>query len=305
MLDILIGACCRDLQEEAGFVKKSTNATAESKKGGAMANADLYLPPQSDANPVGITLDPEHKAAAEQLLAALLSYLPQQHLKPALRALLDQTAIVTQNKGAMVASVLNPFRDQRQKMYPSILPYLARQFPHDEQLEILRSNLHTSAQSMGDLMASIDEIQEEQEDEGEDEDEDEEMVSNSGEPKPARENGGTNAPNTELPEAVKPRVDSTPSYNIFQAVTNKPDAREETPIDGLRSPGKRAFNDADEDGLNPPKRVDLGKESEAITTPFQPSDQNYDQPQTQEDSDSDNESAHLVGELDTDEEENS
>ncbi|UKZ77367.1 hypothetical protein TrVFT333_005087 [Trichoderma virens FT-333] len=167
MLDPLVGACCRDLQQDAGFLKpaeKPAATTGKGTKNGAVAvNTDLFLQPQAAAAATEApTLEADHRNTANELLTAIIAQLPQSHLKPALRGHLDKTAILTRNRDAMLASVLNPYRDQHGRMYPSILPHLSQLFPHDQGLEILRSNLRTSAVagSGSEMFASLSEVAE-------------------------------------------------------------------------------------------------------------------------------------------------
>ena len=172
MLEPIFSACCRDLQEDAGYLKpkpstKAATSKEEVKKNKGLANADLFLKPQASSEPeVTRHLGANHKAAAENLLADLAAYLPQQHLKPTLRGLVDKTSILTRNRDAMLASVLNPYKDQHGRMYPSILPHMSRAYPHDQGLEILRSNLRMSTPAGNtDLIASVDEVDESDHDE--------------------------------------------------------------------------------------------------------------------------------------------
>ncbi|PHH77618.1 hypothetical protein CDD82_3447 [Ophiocordyceps australis] len=147
MVELLVIACCRDLQHNASLSVNSPSMPATDTKANAMANADLFLQPSSAPSPGLATtkLDLDHAAAATNLLPVLLSHLPQQHIKPSLRGLVDRTAILTRNRDAMLASVLNPYRDSSGRMLPSILPHLSRQFPHDQALEVLRCNMRTSS----------------------------------------------------------------------------------------------------------------------------------------------------------------
>jgi pre-rRNA-processing protein RIX1 len=87
--------------------------------------------------------------AASELLPLLLSHITQQHLREEHRAELDSAAIISGNKEAMVASVLNPYVRKNGGTFPSILPHLCRAFPGDETVEtllrprapIIRSNI--------------------------------------------------------------------------------------------------------------------------------------------------------------------
>ncbi|CAI4217864.1 unnamed protein product [Parascedosporium putredinis] len=119
----------------------------------------------NDNSATGPSLEPAHRLAAEKLLVGFLSHLPQRRLRPVLRSLLDQTAILTQNKDAMLASVLNPFRNKQSKMAPSILPFLSQLHPNDQALEIIRSNMRQDVDMenspSGDepLAAMVDELE--------------------------------------------------------------------------------------------------------------------------------------------------
>ncbi|KAI5465477.1 rRNA processing/ribosome biogenesis-domain-containing protein [Mariannaea sp. PMI_226] len=176
MLGPLLGACCRDLQQDAGHLqpteKPAATSGTDSKKSTIATNADLFLKPQSTTTVVeaATTLDPKHNAAAASLLVSIPSHLPQRYLKPSLRGLVDQTAILTSNRDAMLGSVLNPFKDQRGRVYPSILPHLVQQFPDTQGLEILRTNLRTNNQALADGEEPLEELPVDHEDQ-----EDEEM----------------------------------------------------------------------------------------------------------------------------------
>lgn len=153
-LDRVVQYCCQDLLEASGFGRAEGRKDAMPENGtktkGASSNADAYLASQEKKRSAPRFLAPAHQAAAESLLPVLFSHVPQQHLKQNLRGLLDRTAILTRNKSAMVASVLHPFRGKNGKPLPSILPFLVRQFPHDQEVEVLRSNLRLEPQTLGD-----------------------------------------------------------------------------------------------------------------------------------------------------------
>ncbi|KAM0272543.1 hypothetical protein ACHAQH_008679 [Verticillium albo-atrum] len=179
---VIMLSCCRDLQQEAGHLAAapapSSKPDSGAKKNGIAANADLFLPQQqADAGSVAAnanTLSQEHREVAETLLANLLANIPQRRLKPGLRGLLDQTAVLSQSRDAMLASVLNPYINEAGKSYASIFPHLSRRFPRDQGVEVLRSNVRSSAPSSGDrvdMTAGFEELEEAEED-----DEDEEMI---------------------------------------------------------------------------------------------------------------------------------
>ncbi|KAF7549441.1 hypothetical protein G7Z17_g6396 [Cylindrodendrum hubeiense] len=289
MLEALLGACCRDLQQDAGHLKETKKPIAsstDSKKNSLAANADLFLNPQGSVVDETPTLEPEHKAAAAALLIIVPSRLPQQHLKPSLRGLVDQTAILTRNRDAMVSSVLNPFKDQRGRVYPSILPHLTQQFPDDRDLEMLRTNLRAGTQVLADGEAPLEELPVELEEE----EEDEEMGDAATDDKIAPEtNEDLFKPGTlsAVPQAEK----SLPiQSNPFE---HKPTADGEA-RHRAASPPKRKHEGTDP---TPPKRQVREKASSPVRTVAAPAAVQEDE------DDDDDESVHLNMELEDDEEE--
>ncbi|KAM0263059.1 hypothetical protein ACHAQJ_001438 [Trichoderma viride] len=301
MLDPLVGACCRDLQQDAGFLKPADKpapaTTGKGPKNGAVTvNTDLFLQPQANAATTEApTLEADHRNTANELLAAILAQLPQAHLKPALRGHLDKTAILTRNRDAMLASVLNPYRDQHGRMYPSILPHLSQQFPYDQGLEILRSNLRTSgiSGSGSEMFASLSEVAElqqidEEEEEEEEEEHDEEMQDQD----------------TENKSPDKAAASSTADIKVDLPIQSTASASAPNPFEPRASNTERA--------ASPPKRKHEGPE-----VPLNPKRQELEKTepaavpvavlQTQdgeEGSDSDDDgSVHLNMELEDDEEE--
>ena len=179
-LDTFMKACCRDLQEQAGFLKQSDNPSSSStgQKKNGITNADLFLKTQAASTESLPNLSSEHIESASNLLVHMLTYIPQKHLKPSHRSLLDKTSIVARNREAMFASVLNPYKDSRGRMYPSILPHLTQQFPQDQGLEILRSNLRNASVKEGEELEEAELDDEEEDDEAT---EDEQMDDNGAE----------------------------------------------------------------------------------------------------------------------------
>ncbi|KXX76931.1 Pre-rRNA-processing protein rix1 [Madurella mycetomatis] len=143
----LIQTSCQDILVTTGHVESKpqppTNGTTNPKQpqkpvAANTANADAYLSTPSSSTTTTTTAS---SSPATLLLPTLLSHLPQQHLSPETRGLLDRTAILSRSKDAMLASCLHPYKDSRGRYYPSILPFLVRQFPRDQDVEVLRSNL--------------------------------------------------------------------------------------------------------------------------------------------------------------------
>lgn len=163
-LGLVIKSCCRDLLGAAGHLKRpkqqATSLQNGSKSKTVTQNADAFLSTKIEEEAISVSLSEEHLAAAETLLAAFFSSLPQQHLPSALRIRMLRTAILCQSKDAQVASVLHPSRDSSGRVPQVILPYLARQFPHDQDVELLRFNFRPFATgSAGDFMGVEDHMQ--------------------------------------------------------------------------------------------------------------------------------------------------
>lgn len=183
-LDRIVQGCCRDSLLASGHAaSKPVGGNDAQKQGGnklssakASSNADAYLSTQDKANSAASDLSTTHIEAASALLETLLSHLPQQHLKQTLRALIDRTAVLSHNRDAMISSVLNPYRTHTGKALASVFPFLARDCPRDQAVEVLRSNLRTGTGPSpvgaegGDDEAVLAQLQgEDGEQEGEDE----------------------------------------------------------------------------------------------------------------------------------------
>jgi hypothetical protein len=273
----------------------SSNTT---KKNGVAANADLFLQTQTSPVEDSPRLEADHKAAADVLLATLLSSLPQEHLKPTVRGLLDKTAILTRNRDAMFASVLNPYKDQRGRVYPSILPYLAKSYPDDPALEILRSNLLTiNANGDSNAASALENLEEEDGEEfimlDADMDIDEEDNEKNAEPEVWKPSTASAAPQVETQLRIQSTVfepQNTASTTVFKVSTG-----EQAPD----SPPKRKHVGEDEKST---KRQELEESLPPVSKPVPPKAVAEDD----DGDDDDDESVHLNMELedeDDDEEE--
>jgi pre-rRNA-processing protein RIX1 len=137
----IIRSCCRDLQivdpvlSSLGAVE-DPGRKAKGQLEGSNRNADTLLR-TTIAVPLKETVKPPVATEAGELLPLLLSHIPQQCLDLSLRSLVERTAILTHNKGAMLASILNPFVGKNGKAMTSILPHLTRAFGDDDAVEIL------------------------------------------------------------------------------------------------------------------------------------------------------------------------
>jgi hypothetical protein len=250
-------------------------------------NADAYLTPSSSSSTFP-PLTPTHLTATTDLLPLFLSHLPQQHLAPDLRGLVDRTAILSHNKAAMLASCLHPYRDSRGRFYPSILPFLVRQFPLDQGVEVLRGNLvrggvGRAGHGLGhngddggewDLTAGLEDLladrqlrEEEDEVMGEGEKDREEGVKSDGAAKTAAAAAG-GAWGVEMDVDAAPDVPAVPeAVNPFATVTEQTGAGaqekgEEDPVRPI-PPLKRKSEQFETAASSRPKRVDTKKAAAA------------------------------------------
>jgi pre-rRNA-processing protein RIX1 len=168
-LALVIKSCCRDLLGSAGQIKVPKPPASSTLQNGSKSktvtqNADSFLSSNAEEESIFVSLSPQHLSAAEKLLVALFSYLPQHHINSSLRSRMLKTAILSPSKDAQVASVLHPSRDKTGRTPQVILPYLHRQFPNDDSVEVLRFNFRPTAigtrndfMDMDDNMESEDE----------------------------------------------------------------------------------------------------------------------------------------------------
>lgn len=188
-LDKAVQSCCRDILSASGHAGPKRSEKQESKPQTSSkpsvvkpsTNADAYLNTQSKsaaAAAAAVNASTAHITdAASTLLPLFLSHLPQEHLKQTLRALIDRTAVLSHNKDVMISSVLNPYRTRTGKTLASVFPFLARDFPRDQSVEVLRSNLRAGAAMIAaeangdnDDEELLDRMQADSQDEGADDD---------------------------------------------------------------------------------------------------------------------------------------
>ncbi|KAL6704637.1 hypothetical protein ACN47E_008034 [Coniothyrium glycines] len=169
----LMRTCCDDLLPSDGNAAV-TQSLGQAKANGnnqpqASMNADDILKPSKGISNTthGTT---KVTRAAHNLLVAILTNVRAHFFSDALRARLDRTAILTQHKDAMLASVLNPPPSKKfGKPAASILPLIARSFPDDRLLEgLLRPRMPVIR--LGNQDVEVDkEVDEEEEEEEEEE----------------------------------------------------------------------------------------------------------------------------------------
>jgi pre-rRNA-processing protein RIX1 len=140
-LSEIIRLCCRDLQPmDPNFNNVGTAENSEKKTKVQLSsnhNADTFLRNVLDASSESRLEESSLFVTAGELLPMFLSHIPQQYLDISLRSVIERTAILTHNKSAMLASILNPFVGKNGKAMTSILPHLTRGFSNDDIVEIL------------------------------------------------------------------------------------------------------------------------------------------------------------------------
>ncbi|EPS34372.1 hypothetical protein PDE_09336 [Penicillium oxalicum 114-2] len=143
-LATVLRVCCNDLLpqfEDASASGKSQGESKTKNKGGTgTANADSFLDPelrkkqQLKAGPQF----PRLRDAASALLRDALVGIAPQLLTPSVRAEIDRTIILTSNKDAMLASVLNPIPTAKGRgAGSSLIPFLVRGYPEQMEVEAL------------------------------------------------------------------------------------------------------------------------------------------------------------------------
>lgn len=131
-LSDLIRTCCLDVLPPADDSNSppgaSSDAKGKSKAAQATTNADSFLNSgkQGSQAKQGPSF-PDLKRAASELLPVILTAVPTGLLAPSVRAEIDRTIILTADKNAMLASVLNPLPAVKGRgAGSSIMPFLAR-----------------------------------------------------------------------------------------------------------------------------------------------------------------------------------
>ncbi|KAH7087478.1 rRNA processing/ribosome biogenesis-domain-containing protein [Paraphoma chrysanthemicola] len=178
----LMRACCEELLPSDLPAAPTTETPGQAKANGktpsqVTANADSFL--NSSKSPSTVSLPfAGLQEAAHSLLPILLSSIRALYLSDALRSRLDRTAILTQHKDAMVASVLNPPPSKRfGKPAASILPLIARSFSASPDVEgMIRPRLPVIRLGRQDIDESGEDEEEEVSEVDEEEIEDVAMV---------------------------------------------------------------------------------------------------------------------------------
>jgi pre-rRNA-processing protein RIX1 len=133
---------CQDLfPSSARVTSQALPETKEKpKRNRGSTNADAFINSISKESHQHAIVPsfPGLRSAASQFLSMSLSYLPVEYFPHIVRAEIDRTAILIGDRNIMLASVMNPAPIIKgRRGIPSILPFLARQFPHETEVECL------------------------------------------------------------------------------------------------------------------------------------------------------------------------
>ncbi|PTU24740.1 hypothetical protein P175DRAFT_0471169 [Aspergillus ochraceoroseus IBT 24754] len=165
----ILRTCCLDLlPPERDAKEASSDSKGKSKTNPGAVNADFFLNPNLKQGRQTNTSSnfPILTEAASDLLPVVLSYLPTEFISPPLRAEIDSTIIMTSDKKAMFASVLNPLPAVKGRgANVSIMPFLARSYASDLEVEGLirpRMPVLTNANSIGQYNTLEDDEEEDE-----------------------------------------------------------------------------------------------------------------------------------------------
>ncbi|KAA8647613.1 hypothetical protein EYZ11_003249 [Aspergillus tanneri] len=168
----LLQTACHDLFPQPGddsaSVKRSSDSKGKSKPNQATTNADAFLNPglkQSRHLEASSSLS-GLKQAASELISVMLTHAPTEFLAPSLRAEIDRTIIMTSDKNAMLASVLNPLPPKKGRgAGASIIPFLTRSYAAELEVEGLIRPRMPVLMNASPGFAAYDNIDEDEEDE--------------------------------------------------------------------------------------------------------------------------------------------
>ena len=138
----LIQACCQDLNSLDHLDLNLSSSPSEGKNINGKRplshqSTDTFLH-GSSGTPVQVYVErTEVVNAARDLLPLFFSHLPQKHINSSTRGLLERTVILSKNRRAMLASILSPWFGKSGRPSTSLLPYASRQFAGDLEIEIL------------------------------------------------------------------------------------------------------------------------------------------------------------------------
>lgn len=139
-LSPIIRQCCRDLvpadiSREAHETKNALKGSSKDTQINMNVDTLLNLAPKEPGSKGTIR---ELESVAMTLLPLLYNYLPSEFVPLPIRTEMERIAILTANRSAMVASVMNPIPPIKgRRPIPSILPFLTRRYSRDLEVECL------------------------------------------------------------------------------------------------------------------------------------------------------------------------
>lgn len=136
-LNSLIHAVTADCLGQQFGSTQPVGDSAQRNLNGSSFNADSYLGGNSRLPSHSNKSHTELSKVAESLLPLLISYLPSHLLDGNTRAGLDKAAVLVGDKDALLASILYPHVASNGKVLTSLLPHLVRQFGEDSTTETL------------------------------------------------------------------------------------------------------------------------------------------------------------------------
>ncbi|KAK5005068.1 hypothetical protein LTR28_008159, partial [Elasticomyces elasticus] len=264
----MVRECCNDL-----LPIMSTHLAKASQGNGAGPGPAIPAP---SSNILSATSATEHQmtpaglqAAASHLLTTLLSHLPAKHTPSSMRILMDRTAVLTQHKDALLASVLNPVLEKkRAHATSSVMPLLARGHGCAMEVEgLLRPRMPvilTGKRERSDIDRDADEIDEHALDDEADELAEEEQ-SSIGDPHQASTTSDYVAAPVNRPRDMQDTLDNHSTINEPQTRGQQtPMPRESGEHSELRSPATKRAHNGEIDPLPSAKRVRILPELQSL-----------------------------------------
>jgi pre-rRNA-processing protein RIX1 len=165
----VVRSCCHDLLPPTGDSTANSGSDPKAKSKGSQgttANADAFLNPELQKSRQTQSVSPflDLHQNASGLLQAFLVSVPAELVPPSTRAEIDRTIILTSDKDAMLASVLNPVPAIKGRgAGSSIIPFLVRTYGEQMEVEALVRPRMPVLMTAPELDAYVDEDQEEDE----------------------------------------------------------------------------------------------------------------------------------------------
>ena len=166
----ILRPCFSDLSPPTNR-RTSYESTGRSKTDQALFNANGILGKSGAVNRAYMSPDPSLSHASSDLLTAVLNFAPTELLPSSIRIEIDRLMILTSDKNGMLASVLNPMPTVRGRgPAPSILPFLARRYADEMDVEaLIKPRMPVLLNAGGGFMDADQDGQQQQEEEEEDE----------------------------------------------------------------------------------------------------------------------------------------